>query len=263
MALVAPDGRWLKVNQALCGIVGYSEQEMLGLTYHDITHPDDLAMISAHATKLLAGEIATYEIEKRYVHKLGHNVHVFLSMSLVRDGNDAPLYFICQVQDISARKSAEAAFFAEQERARVTLNSIGDAVLTTDMAGNITYLNVVAETDDRLVAGGGSGPAACRSVPHPRRRHRQPARESGRDGARGKQDRGHGCRRRTDPARRLRDRDRGFRRSHSRPRRQSHGRGAGVPRCHRLAGIGGKDGPSGPPRLSHRFAQSVAGERTA
>jgi len=145
MALVAPDGRWLKVNQALCGIVGYSEQEMLGLTYHDITHTDDLATISADATKLLAGEIATYETEKRYVNKLGRSVPVFLSMSLVRDGNDAPLYFICQVQDISARKSTEAALFAEQERARVTLNSIGDAVLTTDMAGNITYLNVVAE----------------------------------------------------------------------------------------------------------------------
>jgi len=145
MALVAPDGRWLKVNQALCEIVGYSEQEMLGLTYRDITHPDDLATISAHATKLLAGEIATCEIEKRYVHKLGRSVPVFLSMSLVRDGNGAPLYSICQVQDISARKSTEAALFAEQERARVTLNSIGDAVLTTDMAGNITYLNVVGE----------------------------------------------------------------------------------------------------------------------
>jgi diguanylate cyclase (GGDEF)-like protein/PAS domain S-box-containing protein len=145
MALIAPDGRWLKVNQALCGIVGYSEQEMLGLTYHKITHPDDLAMISAHATKLLAGEIATYEVEKRYVHKLGHNVYVFLSMSLVREGNEAPLYFICQVQDISARKSAEAALFSEQERARVTLDSIGDAVLTTDLAGNVTYLNSVAE----------------------------------------------------------------------------------------------------------------------
>src|ERR1700675_151830 len=145
MALIAPDGRWLKVNQALCGIVGYSAQEMLGLTYHKITHPDDLAMISAHATKLLAGEIATYEVEKRYVHKRGNNDHVFLSISLVRDGNGAPVYFICQVQDISARKSTEAALFAEQERARVTLNSIGDAVLTTDMAGDITYLNVVAE----------------------------------------------------------------------------------------------------------------------
>ena len=145
MALLAPDGRWLKVNQALCGIVGYSEREMLGLTYHKITHPEDLAMISAHATKLLAGEIATYEVEKRYVHKRGHDVHVFLSMSLVRGGNDAPLYFICQVQDISARKSTEEALFAEQERARVTLDSIGDAVLTTDMAGSIGYMNVVAE----------------------------------------------------------------------------------------------------------------------
>jgi len=145
MALVAPDGRWLKVNQALCEIVGYSKQEMLGITYHDITHPDDVATISDDATKLVAGEIATYEIEKRYVHKLGRSVPVSLSMSLVRDANEAPLYFICQVQDISARKSTEAALFAEQERARVTLNSIGDAVLTTDMEGNISYLNVVAE----------------------------------------------------------------------------------------------------------------------
>jgi diguanylate cyclase (GGDEF)-like protein/PAS domain S-box-containing protein len=145
MALVAPNGRWLKVNRSLCGIVGYSEQEMLGLTYNDITHPDDLAKITAHAAKLLAGEIATYEIEKRYVHKRGHNVHVLLSMSLVRDGNDAPLYIICQVQNISARKAAEDALYAEQERARVTLNSIGDAVLTTDTAGNVTYLNAVGE----------------------------------------------------------------------------------------------------------------------
>jgi len=145
MALIAPDGRWLKVNQSLCGIVGYSEQEMLGLTYRDITHPADLAMISAHATKLLAGEIATYEVEKRYVHKRGHDVYVLLSMSLVRDGNDAPLYFICQIQNISARKSTEEALFVEQERARVTLDSIGDAVLTTDTAGNISYLNAVAE----------------------------------------------------------------------------------------------------------------------
>src|SRR2546422_1057503 len=145
MALVAPDGRWLKVNRALCGIVGYSEPEMLGLTYHAMTHPDDLAIISAHAARLLAGEIATYEVEKRDVHKRGHKVHVFLSMSLVRDGNGAPLYFIWQVQDISVGKSTEEALFGEQERARVTLNSIGDAVLTTDIAGNINYLNVVAE----------------------------------------------------------------------------------------------------------------------
>src|SRR3977135_65284 len=110
-----------------------------------MTHPHDLAIISAHATKLLAGEIATYEVEKRYVHKRGHNVHVLLSMLLVREGNGASLYFIWQVQDISVRKSTEEALFGEQERARVTLNSIGDAVLTTDIAGNIRYLNAVAE----------------------------------------------------------------------------------------------------------------------
>jgi len=76
--------------------------------------------------------------------KLGA-AYPYPDMSLVRDENDAPLLFHLPGPDISARKSTEAALFAEQERARVTLNSIGDAVLTTDMAGNITYLNVVAE----------------------------------------------------------------------------------------------------------------------
>jgi len=145
MALIGADGRWLKVNRAFCGIVGYSEREMLGLAYHDIAHSDDLATIYARARELPSGEIATGEMERVYLHRLGHKVPVSLSLSLVRDRSDAPLYFICQVQDVSARRSAEDALFAEWERARATLDSIGDAVLTTDLAGRITYLNAVAE----------------------------------------------------------------------------------------------------------------------
>jgi PAS domain S-box-containing protein len=108
MALVAPDGRFLKVNQSLCASVGYSEGELLAKTFQDITHPDDLDTDLNYVHQLLAGEIATYQMEKRYYHKLGHVVWVLLSVSLVKNSEGTPLYFISQIEDISTRKQAEA-----------------------------------------------------------------------------------------------------------------------------------------------------------
>ena len=108
MALVAPDGRWLKVNQSLCAIVGYAEAELLTKTFQDITHPEDLDTDLTYVHQLLTGEITTYQMEKRYVHKMGHVVWVLLSVSLVKDSQDAPQYFISQIDDITARKQAEA-----------------------------------------------------------------------------------------------------------------------------------------------------------
>ena len=108
MALVAPDGRWLKVNRSLCEIVGYSESELLASTFQAITHPDDLEADLNYMQQMLAGEIRTYQMEKRYFHKLGHLVWILLNVSLVRDAQDQPLYLIAQIQDISDRKQVEA-----------------------------------------------------------------------------------------------------------------------------------------------------------
>src|SRR5262249_43558640 len=80
MSLVAPDGRWVRVNRASCEIVGYSEQELLGLTFQDITHPDDLDADLEYVRQMLAGEIRTYRMEKRYFHKDGHIVWINLSV---------------------------------------------------------------------------------------------------------------------------------------------------------------------------------------
>jgi PAS domain S-box-containing protein len=107
MALVGIEGRWLQVNQALCEIVGYSEEELLDKNLQDITHRDDLKTDLSYVRQLLAGEISTYQMEKRYVHKLGHIVWILLNGSLVRDGGGEPLYFIAQIQDITERKEAE------------------------------------------------------------------------------------------------------------------------------------------------------------
>jgi PAS domain S-box-containing protein len=108
MALVAPDGSWLKVNRSVCDITGYSEEELLRRTFQDITHPDDLERDVSAAKTLLTGEIDTYQMEKRYFHKNGSVVWVMLSVSLVRDRKNKPRFFISQIQDITARKESEA-----------------------------------------------------------------------------------------------------------------------------------------------------------
>ncbi|WP_342381492.1 PAS domain S-box protein [Myxococcus stipitatus] len=106
-SLVALDGHLLMVNSALCSMVGYSREELLARTFQDITHPDDLETDMGFVRRLLSGELGTYQLEKRYLHKHGHSVDVLLTASLVRDSRGKPLHFISQIQDISERKRLE------------------------------------------------------------------------------------------------------------------------------------------------------------
>ncbi len=86
--------------------MGYSAEELESVDFQTITHPDDLESDLAQVRRVLAGEINTYQIEKRYFHKDGHALWALLSVSLVRDASGRPLYFISQIQDIAARKQA-------------------------------------------------------------------------------------------------------------------------------------------------------------
>src|SRR5271165_4430099 len=104
MALVSLSGRWLKVNQALCDSIGYSAKELCGKTFQDLTHPDDLETDLANVRQLLDGEISSYKMEKRYFHKEGRVVWALLGVSLLRDKQNKPLYFISQIEDISEIK---------------------------------------------------------------------------------------------------------------------------------------------------------------
>jgi diguanylate cyclase (GGDEF)-like protein/PAS domain S-box-containing protein len=107
MALSSLDGRWLKVNAAACAITGWSESELLGRTFHEMTHPDDLASDLQHIERLLAGEITGYQLEKRYITRAGQEIWVLMSVSLARDAFGLPRHFISQMEDISARKFAQ------------------------------------------------------------------------------------------------------------------------------------------------------------
>ena len=107
MALVAPNGQWLRVNAALCRLFGYFEEELIGKTFLEMTHPDDVGSDAESIRQLLAGEITSYQIEKRFLHKLGNIVWGCLNVSLVRDSIAKPLYSIAQIQDITERKATE------------------------------------------------------------------------------------------------------------------------------------------------------------
>jgi len=109
MALVSPQGGWLRVNRSLCDLVGRTEEELLASNFQSVTHAEDLDNDLANLYRLMQGETMTCQVEKRYVHKSGQIVWALNNVSLVRDTDDAPVHFIFQIQDITERKRAEAA----------------------------------------------------------------------------------------------------------------------------------------------------------
>jgi len=139
MALVGLDGRWLEVNRAVCRLTGYAEEELRGLTFQQITHPDDLYADLAHLERLLEGSEDAYEMEKRYVRRDGEVVWILLTASLVRDADGHPLHFVSQLQDISERKHAQDALGRSEARFRSLTENAGDVITLLDADGTILY----------------------------------------------------------------------------------------------------------------------------
>jgi PAS domain S-box-containing protein len=106
-ALLAADGRHLRVNRALCQMLGYSAEELGTRRLRDITHPDDLGSDVEDSRRLLAGEIEDFQVEKRYLRKDGQPVWALAALSLVRDDRGQPVHLIADVQDITDRRRAE------------------------------------------------------------------------------------------------------------------------------------------------------------
>ncbi|MGM0768902.1 MAG: PAS domain-containing protein [Pseudomonadota bacterium] len=107
MALVGVQGEWLMVNRRLCEFLGYGEDELLRLTFQDITHPDDLDKDLALLQEVIDRHREHYQIEKRYLHKAGHVVHALLAVSVVRNEDGSVCNFISQIVDITAQRQAQ------------------------------------------------------------------------------------------------------------------------------------------------------------
>ena len=132
MALVETDGRFLRVNRSLCELSGYVEDELLRLTFQDITHPDDLDADLLFLQQLMAGKIETYRIEKRYFHRDGHILWIFLSVSAVRDGAGIIQFFVLQIKDISESKQAETSLLTASARLTALIINLQAAILVED-----------------------------------------------------------------------------------------------------------------------------------
>ncbi len=116
IANLAIDGRWLRVNDQLCEVTGYSHEEMLNMTYMEMTCASDLPENIRLFDGLVTGKIPHYRMEKRYKHKDGHYIWVSLNATIVRDENAKPLYVIAAIEDISERKLYEKHLLEENER---------------------------------------------------------------------------------------------------------------------------------------------------
>ena len=145
VAMVTLEGRYLQVNHSLCSILGYSEEELQALTWQEITHPDDLAASKAFARRIVAGEFPRYHLEKRFLHADGHTVWASLSVSLVRDAEGEPLYFVSQIQDVTERKEVERIIVESEERFRSLVQYSSDIITILDADGTIRYASPAVE----------------------------------------------------------------------------------------------------------------------
>src|SRR5437868_2883942 len=127
MSFVDPEGRFIKANRALCEMLGYSEEELLNLRFADVTHAEDVAVDLEQLQRLVGREIASYQRIKRYVRKDGTVIWVSLGVSAVHDAAGKPIYFIGQVQDITAQRENEEARANAQRRAGITETTIAVA----------------------------------------------------------------------------------------------------------------------------------------
>ena len=134
IAHVAPNGRFLRVNQKFCDIVGYTEEQLLISTFQNITHPDDLYADLQKVRSLLEKEAETYTIEKRYIHKQGHIVWIILTVSLLWEESGEPKWFVAVIEEITERKQLQ------EERDRI-LNTSLDLICIASLDGYLKYLN--------------------------------------------------------------------------------------------------------------------------
>ena len=141
MALTRPGGRFERVNQALCNLLGYREDEWPGMTFADVTHPDDLAESIAQNALASRSPLARGQVQKRYVHRDGRTIWARVSFAAVGEDGGIPRYVISQVQDITTERAAAETI----ARLAEVVESTSDAISTTTLDGTITTWNAAAE----------------------------------------------------------------------------------------------------------------------
>jgi PAS domain S-box-containing protein len=140
-AQVSPEGRYVRVNQKFCQMLGYSEQELLERTVLDVTHPDDRKASAVVLNSSFTGEPDEYSVEKRYVRKDGETVWALVKWRVLRDENGNALHTVANAEDITARKHAEVALRAREAQLRAIIDNSSAFIFVKDLEGRYLKVN--------------------------------------------------------------------------------------------------------------------------
>ncbi len=141
MIISTVEGRFFRINQKFCDILGYTRSELLELSFQDLTPPEYIEVNLEQLNKLFAGEIESYSLEQPYTSKTGTLVWVNQVVSLIQEETREPKYLICVVEDISDRKRAEANLQKSEERFRSTFELAAVGIAEATLEGKFLRLN--------------------------------------------------------------------------------------------------------------------------
>ena len=141
MAVLDPSDHFVRANEALCRMLGYQEEELIGLTFIDITHPEDIDVGKQQSYNLLSGNTSYLQTEKRYLTKDGQTLWVNLTASIIHDDEGNPLYKLTMIENITQRKETEDALRTSEERLRqiVSVSHIG--IFDHDYVNEVHYFS--------------------------------------------------------------------------------------------------------------------------
>lgn len=139
MCIIEPDGSFGDVNQAVCAFFGFSRDELLGKTWQELTHPDDLEIDLAEVHRILRGDTEHYRLTKRYLDSTGRTRYGDLSVTGIRDDDGSLSYFVSQIVDITEQTESREALTRSEEYYRLLANNQSDLVLRTTPGGVIEW----------------------------------------------------------------------------------------------------------------------------
>jgi two-component system cell cycle sensor histidine kinase/response regulator CckA len=141
MALIDLEGGWLRLNRSLCQMLGRAEQELRTSPLNELSHPEDRRLDAPLIKELLAGRRRSFAIEKRYLRADGTILHALVHVSLMHGGGEQPLYFLCQLVDITERRRAEAERRASEERLQAIIDNSPALIMVKDVQHRYVLVN--------------------------------------------------------------------------------------------------------------------------